>query len=827
MIKNLHFSRNNTDNFALSRPLLDACRVLSSFFEKNNNNKICIVFPNRDSATFWLTVHFTLQLILKDYKTYAHFIYNSHKYFSKGDRLILNNDAIVEWSKAESELIYFKYRPFNGTDEIGVSLKNISKLQPAPPNRKSLSSYKRVKNAIFSKSKAPLDILLNIKTDGNKLFQKNSLCLISKYKSYHDEINELRLEQNNLSEYFKAIKINEYGLITENSPLLISNNLSNIALHLASSTSVSGIIIDGFSAIQERATDFSDIDVKSIKTILITDLSEIEIFENIKNYGFDVLNFTKDILQLDHNTIHSPFHSFDEKLRKYISFKLLKEICQNAELETAVKKIHTIENDESNHDLITLKISLIQLSNLISRVTHVLTDVEIENLRTKFNDIESLFLRCRMWLGDSYKSIEESISLLRSVADNFASKQSEKYTRLKDLLNNNYDFIICPSLEEVGALNNFFKDSVSSHIPRVISVADIDDKLISNKPAKAILTGWAKSNNMNRILTSFLFSELTLLFYNFENIYFNSLQRRNRNSCEIVKSTINIEGTSSLNNSPKSYGFTDFYSNDDILEPTFDILDFELKLHSAQYSKYTAGENLFESIRAKRVEFENDLFIYSAESHKFLVIKEFIERQGEKAILLKKKIEELKSGDVLVLINTDKDILVELVEKNTNTKELASVKQWTELWKDLLKEYYVSIGYDFKKLVADLRKNNCTKHEVTIRTWLQDASRIGPNDDSDLISIGHLTNSNLLTENIKTVRESIRKMIGWRMKASNFIIEKIKTQIHQLADSSIINKEISIEGLGSVKILKVIDISNIWENIDIRYGNRLLQKEVF
>ncbi|MFN7611110.1 MAG: hypothetical protein ACK5QX_09285, partial [bacterium] len=95
------------------------------------------------------------------------------------------------------------------------------------------------------------------------------------------------------------------------------------------------------------------------------------------------------------------------------------------------------------------------------------------------------------------------------------------------------------------------------------------------------------------------------------------------------------------------------------------------------------------------------------------------------------------------------------------------------------------------------------------------------------ISIALLTKSDLLIDNINKVRDSITKMKGWRHNASDFIISKIKAQIHQYADSSVINKQISIEGLGSVFVLKVIEISNAWESIDARYVNRLLQKEIF
>src|SRR5699024_9045749 len=145
------------------------------------------------------------------------------------------------------------------------------------------------------------------------------------------------------------------------------------------------------------------------------DLSEIASFETIGNYGFDFFNFTKDNLQLNHPSNHSHFRFFERKLKQYISFNVVKEICHDVELETNTEKIHSIEKDESNNDLTILKISLIQLTNLVSRIAHLPTTEEISILNSKINNIEALFLRCRMWLGDSHKLIEESISLLRAL----------------------------------------------------------------------------------------------------------------------------------------------------------------------------------------------------------------------------------------------------------------------------------------------------------------------------------------------------------------------------------------------------------------------------
>lgn len=830
LIQKLRYNFAGHDEaYSLPMPLKDSLQLITDFFASNTANKLCLVFPSKEYSAQWLSVPIVLCLIENDYTQYKEKIFESYKQYNLGDKLILNGDAIVEWAGIKNNSVAFKAGKEPNIAVFTIDITQSIKLQRTEQTRQ-LSSLKRVKQALPGKIITPTDELLETNTYGNKEFIKNKICLVSKFKSYDDSIKDIAMNQAMLPEYFQVGKIDENGAPDINSPLLISNNLSTLALYVTlSSSSVSKIIIDGFTAIQERGTDFADIDVKNIPTILITDLSEIESFETIGNFGFEFFNFTKENLKLDNSTNLSPFHSFENKLRKYISFNIVKEICKDEQLESSTQKISSIEKDESNNDLISLKISLIQLTNLISRIAHIPTAKEISILKTKVSSIETLFLRCRMWLGDSQKPIEESISLLKSVIEKFATQPSEKCARLKTLMSSKqYDYIICSTEEEAKALDK----SLPEHIqrPRVISVADVNDKLLSSRPQKAILTGWVKSSNINRILSSFLFSEITVLFYQFENKYYNSLQRRNRQYSENIKATVNSKGIRSETDLSKRKGFGDLYSSDEIVEKTsessFDILDFELKLDNAHYSKYAAKGNLIDSIKAKRIVFEGNFFIYTTETHKFLVINELIERQGEKANLHRRKVESLQNGDVIALINTDRDILVELVEKNTNTKELAAVKQWIELWKNLLKDYYLSIGSDFKKLVEDLRKNDCKKHEVTIRAWLQEESRIGPNDDADLISIASLTNSQELLENISKVRDSISKMVGWRMRAADYVSNQIKSKILRIMDESLINSKIEMEGLGSVIILKVIEIANNWENIDVKYVNRLLQKEM-
>jgi hypothetical protein len=559
LLQNLKFSfTGQTEAFSLPLPLKDSLRLITDFYKNNNNNKLCLIFPTKEFSAQWLSIPTVLFLVESDFAQYKNEVVASLEKYKKGDWIILNNEAVVEWVGRNEDGFIFKHKEHNGVDEITINIKKISKIAPAPPSRKALSGFKRVIEAIAKTVEYPTDKILGIQTEGNKLFQKNSICLISKHISFENSISEISINNFLVNEYFKQGKIDDSGEADIKSPLLISNNLTNLALYVTLSDTVSKIIIDGYSAIQERGIDFNDIDVKKIPTILITDLSEMGNFENIRDKGFDFFNFTKDNLQLDEVKKLSPFSSFDKKLHKYVSFNLQKEICENENLENLTKLIHTIDKDESVKELLNLKILLIQLTNLVSRIAHPVNKNEVAVFLGMLSKIEILLLDNRFYLGNSLSIMENCITLLKSVIENFSCAPSEKCARLSDLMKtNNYDYIICTTEDEALSLSLHLNSIPIAHKSNVITVADLNNSLLESGPVKAILTGWAKTNNVNRLLSSFLFSDLTVLFYQFESKYFNSLQNRNRRFSENVKSTINNKGMRPENETENENDFTD------------------------------------------------------------------------------------------------------------------------------------------------------------------------------------------------------------------------------------------------------------------------------
>lgn len=812
---------------SLPLPLIESLQLISDFFSNGSNHKLCLVFPTKEFAAQWLSIPTVLFLIESDFAHFKNEITESLEKYKKGDWIILNNEAVVEWVGRSVNGFIFKHKEYNGIDKITIDIKKISKIQPAPSSRKALSGYKRVIEALGKTNENPTDNILGIQTEGNKLYQKNSICLISKHISFENSISEISINNFLVDEYFKQGKIDDTGEAEMKSPLLISNNLTNLALYVTLSDSVSKIIIDGYSAIQERRDDFHDIDAKKIPTILITDLSELGEFEKIGDENFDFYNFTKENLQLDEIKQLSPFSSFDKKLHKYVSFNLQKEICENADLESITKLIHSIDKDESVKELMNLKILLIQLTNLVSRIVHPLNQNEIAVYRGMLSKIETLFFETRFYLGGSSKIIEDSISLLKSVIEKFANEPSEKCSRLTELMKvNQYDYIICTTEDEALSLSLHLNSLRIVHKPNVISVADVNNSLLDSEPAKAILTGWAKTNNVNRLLTSFLFSELTVLFYQFESRYFNSLQNRNRKFSGNVKSTINKKGIRSEKETEAANGFADLYKSDSTIDTdsNFDITDFELKLDNAQFSKFIVRGNLSDSVKAKRVEFKNDKFIYLTDTHGLLVLDNFHQSTRKSLYIHKSRIENLHHGDVIAFLKTEREVLNKIVGRLTTPAALAETNKWIELWKNLLKAHYKQLGNDFNKLAKELKEQGCDRDPVTIRSWLFDDLRIGPRKDDDLIAIAIMTNGTELSDNINQVRAAIRQMTGWRMQASDFVIEQLKAKIKSTHSTIQVNSVIDFEDLGEVEILEITEINNSHDNIDIRNVNRLLEK---
>nr|WP_294990479.1 DrmE family protein [uncultured Sediminibacterium sp.] len=821
-------------SYPLPPALKDACTLISSFFASNEQNKLCIVFPSKEYAAQWLLFPAVISLIYDDYVAFSDQVTEKYKEYKRGEKLLLNNKAIVEWAGIREKGVAIRTKSVkeHSGAEIEIGFSQVIKLQKAPGGRQTLSPLKTVKDALPVVSKTPVEYLLGIDTKSNMGFIQNSVCIINKLNRYVSATGNIQLNAADPDEYFTPEVIDEEGKIKAHSPCLITNNFLNLMYYLDDPARVSALIIDGFAAISERTTDFTATDKRChIPTILVTDISEADCFGHIADLGFEFFNFTSEFISAGTPAIHSPFKAFTIKQNNYLAFQVRKNILPGLLLGEISKKLHALRDDSSDRKLTEIKIGLVRIINLFSRICYGLTESAFADFNQMISAVNVSYRNNRVWLGEASDNIALIISELTAFLETIKNVHAEKCIRLEELLDRHtYRFIICPTAQDAVELSAHFKRTGRKFLPEIISVSDLTQQRLSEKPAKAILTGWPGSVQMTRILDCFILSELTLLFYGFERGYYRSLENKKLTQCQKGKSTIDNSGKKSQ---VVSYFFSPSHDQrheqvpaekDNNFFDNIDIAEFEMKIESAQYNMYKAAGTT-ESVKARRINFENSKFIYATDAHKFILINEFLIADNAKPAIIHRKPDSLVPGDIIAVINTEREILVDLVKKSVKPEQFNTIKQRADLWKNLLRKYYQSIGGDFRRLVSELRQHDCKRHEVTIRTWLTDDDRIGPDDDADLISIALLTKSDFMYDNLSKIRDAITQMTNWRFKASDLVREKIIQNLANITKHTLINDSIDIPDLGRVSFPKVTDVKKEPENIDKRYIHRILTKE--
>src|ERR1700733_15350427 len=97
-VQKLRYSYHDKhDSYELPQPLNDSLQLISDFFCNNSNHNLCLVFPTKEIAAQWLSIPTVLFLIHSDFAQFKNEIVEALEKYQRGDKLILNNDAVVEW----------------------------------------------------------------------------------------------------------------------------------------------------------------------------------------------------------------------------------------------------------------------------------------------------------------------------------------------------------------------------------------------------------------------------------------------------------------------------------------------------------------------------------------------------------------------------------------------------------------------------------------------------------------------------------------------------------------------------------------------------------
>jgi hypothetical protein len=194
----------------------------------------------------------------------------------------------------------------------------------------------------------------------------------------------------------------------------------------------------------------------------------------------------------------------------------------------------------------------------------------------------------------------------------------------------------------------------------------------------------------------------------------------------------------------------------------------------------------------------------------------------ESQAVIETDVSSLKPGDLLIFTNFDsdtKDIVEKVMDlilesKNCDESFRESYKK-SFYWKRVLKQHMKSNNFTIHEMSERSKRFGKRKHEVTLRSWLDDKSHIvGPRESEAFNMIAKMTNDTRMLEDPDSFYKACREVRSMRIRILKYIGKNIIRTYNKnfdiLSDELFSELPIDISKMSRlIQIEKVIDVDNL------------------
>ena len=344
-----------------------------------------------------------------------------------------------------------------------------------------------------------------------------------------------------------------------------------------------------------------------------------------------------------------------------------------------------------------------------------------------------------------------------------------------------------------------------------------------------IVIGWMRREVMRKVIFSYATRNYEIFLYECERRWKNSEER---NWAKAVQASDNQEIiTKSLSKAKDEISVTKwendhrFISEDD----AEDLTEIEQVLKDNKFRQYTKGSEGVGAVkvRAIPVSFIGGYVSFYRLEHKVLQVTNILNGISEKIRILKP--DSLEEGDFVIVRETDQDLIREMADKSLVTEGKSGLRELAGKWREP-----ISIELVFstrEEVYKKLKKAGCKKSMITFNNWVDDEDMIAPQDKEDIRIIADAFDNETLSELLDKVYDAAKEVRAAHtqagMQLSKLLREKIVQELKEENITDVYNiwdpVTIEVEGVGNVKLLKIIDIESEVE-IESSMTNRLLSE---
>lgn len=827
-------------------PIIKTSILMLDKIKENMGRNNIIVFPEKAQSSFLFMVMTVLHNIAEGKISSAY----DPTTFQKGQKLKLGN-AVVEFQGLEEQdgrTLITLVTMDRGTPlyrKIPQSaiphLQYVDTSRRISPNKKFSDEWKKIEGLI--NSKAEINSRLSA-LSGLKTHMDSSIIYVAPIAPTKAKLDNLEICDKKISEYILIGQADYEGTVSNVGagqlvgipPIVLASDLYSALAVVEQGHPVKEIIIDSndINGISSQMDVIDDIIRQGKILTCVTDINGSFELNDLLLRGFNVwrwdeCSITEELY--DHANI-----SLDKKTKNYATRNVENVKIDDFEASEILRLLskHKNESKEQSNNLMQMYDRLFGLTFDLLREIVPYSDEDYQHIRLVAEECKTVLAEEQYYISEAFfEDCEKAIDLIICICDEkivppkvHALEEHLRSVEYKNIC------IIVSNYADKDRVKKYWQQWGDSNWQRkkinVLHPVEFLHEDCSNYEY-VINAGWFNKSTMRSILYSCNVPQYCVLLYKCENGWQKSSTRiwnaavKTSNNKTIVEKSFNTEKKKV---SSEKFSVEDIAENDEANND--ELYEIEIILRENKFRQYSAsGKEINTIAEALPVHYSGGYLAFYKQGHKVISATKIITEDAENIETFPAT--NLQVGDFIVVRESDKDLIREMADIILAYNKKTEARNTAYMWKKAINDSYGQMSTE--QICQKLIENGCKKGVQTIKNWITNEECIAPRQRDDLESIAQVTNDPLLKENIDAVYSAAQEVRTAHQQAGRNLSVKLRSRvaeaIEDYGDIDAFNferpVELLVDGIGTVRVLKVIDIGTIME-VDASITNRLIEE---
>lgn len=676
-----------------------------------------------------------------------------------------------------------------------------------------------------------------------KTHMDSSIFTMTSISAVKEQLSNCKVNGEKLTSIFHIAQADYEGNITNISPgqlsgvpaIVFTSDLYAINEAVKNGAPVQSIMIDGsnMNALIKQLDALDELISLNIPIVCITDIANSFELSPYSARGFNIWRWDKESLT-DQLYDAVPLSS-DRRIKNCAKQTVLYLKADGKEISDAMRVLASRrrETEEQSPQMMRLFERLNSLTFTALRTTTVLSEMDRDVAMRTLYECKQILNSEKSYLSDAV--VEDYASVINNLETVYSkSFVLTKNIILQDYLRKETDtkiYLIVPEKSQKDQIQIYW-DQWCLRNQRKIYVRVLYPSEYYSWPMSetdiTVICGWMKRAIMRKLIYSYNTSKYVVLLYDYENKWKkHDASRWNKALSHSSNKAIIEKAFSSKDIKISTERYEHPLKPEEPVEIVDELGEIELILRENKFRQYinNNNHNRKDIVPAIPIYFVGGYLAFYKTGHKLISATRIINYLSDK--IESKFPTELGVGDFIVVREADKDIIRELADIALDNSGKGNLRECATRWREALHIELLFCTVD--DLFEKLKQAGCDKGLPSVKRWIEDENFIAPQSKDDLKIIATVTENEMLMECLDTVFEAAQEVRKAHVLAGRKLSELLKLtlaqEIKKHKDIDPFNFwepiDMEIEGIGTVKVLKIIDIGSEVE-VSLADTNRLI-----